>query len=184
MATARQAHTATLLSDGRVLVAGGSVSNNDGYQVASAELYDPATGTWSPTGSMLEARQQQTATLLGNGKVLIEGGVAYSDAPGTVFASAELYDPADGTWTATGSMSEARHANTATLLANGKVLVAGGAGGGYLASAELYDPSTGYVDADRGHARAARLLHRHPAREWDGTGDRRLLRSGAIRRAV
>jgi hypothetical protein len=120
---------------------------------ASAELYDPASGTWRATGSLATARIGHTATLLPNGKVLVVGGAVSSGDPYedffTFLASAELYDPASGTWTATGSLATARSGPTATLLPNGKVLVAGGAvsSGTYLASAELYDPASGIWSA-------------------------------------
>ena len=96
MANAREFHTATLLPNGKILVAGGSGN-------ISAELYDPSTGTWTTTGSMANARSEQTATLLPNGKVLVAGGGGTTD----VLASAELYDPYTGAWTATGSMANA-----------------------------------------------------------------------------
>jgi len=145
LATARFVHTATLLPNGKVLVTGGA---NTSGALASAELYDPATGSWTATGSMATARTFHTATLLGNGKVLVAGGatVASNADPGAntaYFASAELYDPATGIWTPTGLLNDARAGHTATLLNNGKVLVAGGRNGVYLASAELYDPATG-----------------------------------------
>jgi len=138
---ARYWHTATLLPDGKVLVAGGL---NIGGTLASAELYDPATGVWIATGNLNTARRYHTATLLPNGKVLAAGGVNSSGE----LAGAELYDPAAnggvGAWTATGNLTAARYAHTATLLANGKVLAAGGLGSsGYLAGAELYNPATG-----------------------------------------
>src|SRR6266550_2840859 len=137
LATARAAHTATLLPNGKILVAGGVDSSGI---PASAELYDPATGTWSATGSLATARQSHTATLLLNGKVLVAGGVNISG----FLASAELYDPATGIWSATRSLAAARLFHTATLLPNGKVLVAGGQNSsGVLASAEFYDPATG-----------------------------------------
>src|SRR5438477_350710 len=139
LATARYGHTATLLPNGKVLVAGGG--DSFGQEVASAELYDPATGLWTATGSMATARFQHTATLLPNGQVLVAGG--FNDNIGPL-ASAELYDPATGLWTATGSMATARFSPTATLLPNGQVLVAGGGNySGVVASAELYDPVSG-----------------------------------------
>jgi hypothetical protein len=138
MSDARDAHTATLLQNGEVLVAGGFGSSASGY-LASAELYDPSTGTWSATGSLSTARYYHTATLLPDGKVLVAGG-AFSTF--NALAIAELYDPSTGTWSSTGSLSAARYLATATLLPNGKVLVAGGRdSSGYLASAELYTPA-------------------------------------------
>jgi hypothetical protein len=91
---ARQGHTATLLPNGKVLIAGGSPA---GTPTASAELYDPATDTFSPTGSMNNDRGAHTATLLPTGKVLITGG--WSNAAGGIAYSTELYDPAAGTFT-------------------------------------------------------------------------------------
>src|ERR1700722_4769789 len=121
MATARGGHTATLLSNGKVLVAGGY---NAGTFIATAELYDPATGIWSATGSMAAARSNHTATLLANGKVLVAGG----QTAHAILVGAELYDPTTGTWSATGSLAVARSNYTATLLQNGKAVAAGGPG--------------------------------------------------------
>jgi hypothetical protein len=149
MITPRFAHTATLLRSGKVLVAGGFGAPSQ--PVSSAELYDPApapgnpNGTWTATGnSMTIARHSHTATLLSdvNGKVLVAGG---QDSNGYL-DSAELYDPSNppngnGTWAPTASLNVPRFRHTATLLSNGKVLVAGGSGDiGVLRSAELYDP--------------------------------------------
>lgn len=135
----RFGHRATLLTDGRVLVAGGAGAVG-GDQLASSELYDPATGTWSFTGSLNTARAAHTVTLLPDGRVLVAGGFGSTG----LLTSAELYDPATGTWSVTGSLNTARDIHTATLLPSGKVLVVGGSVSGIgLASAELYDPATG-----------------------------------------
>ncbi len=158
MGTARRIHTATLLPNGRVLVSGGA--NNSGGSLASAELYDPATGTFSPTGSMGGIRYAHVATLLPNGMVFVAGGNDTSTYPGTSLTSAELYDPATETFSATGSMGTARGGgHTATLLPNGEVLVAGGGNNsGSLASAELYDPATGTFSAT-GSMSTARFVY-------------------------
>jgi hypothetical protein len=139
--TARFSHTATLLLNGKVLVAGGMERN--GVWLDSAELYDPAKGRFSPIGKMSARRAGATATLLPNGKVLIAGG---TDGFGKNLASAELYDPDTNTFSATGNLGFPRGDATAILLKNGKVLIAGGDAAGdddQLASAEIYDPLTG-----------------------------------------
>ena len=130
MNVARISHTATLLLNGDVLVAGGDNSSlGDGY-LASAEFYNPSTGSWTLTGTMTTARQRHQAVLLPSGEVLVAGG---ENASGTL-ASAELYNPSTGTWTPTGSMNTARSGFSLTLLANGQVLAVQGT------SAELYNP--------------------------------------------
>jgi hypothetical protein len=141
MHSARTFHTATLLSDGKVLVAGGT----SGGALATAELFDPgsdsAAGTWTVTGQMHSPRSGHTATLLADGRVLVVGGTNGT----TPLATAELYDPETHGWTETSnSMSTSRYFHTATRLVNGQVLVTGGigTGGAILKSAELYDPQT------------------------------------------
>lgn len=145
MTVKRVAFAATLLPNGKVLIAGGSSSGVPSGNLASAELYDLTTGTFTATGSMTTSRTTYTAALLPNGKVLIAGG--QSSTIGVMLASAELYDPSTGAFSVTGSMTTPRFAYTETLLPNGKVLIAGGTTNGdntgTLASAELYDPTSG-----------------------------------------
>lgn len=130
-------HTASLLPDGRVLVAGGG----DDY---GAEVYDPDRRTWTATADMVALRHGHSATVLRDGTVLVVGG---AETDGPAFTSAEIYEPVQDTWTATGSMVSPRAHHTANLLADGRVLVAGGkaqgTGGAALAAVEIYDPATG-----------------------------------------
>lgn len=148
MRTPRSGHSATLLPNGKVLVVGGRdfASGADRATVlSSAELFDPTTGTWTATGDLAVARTGHTATMLKDGEVLVAGGVRGVD-PGGFLASAELYDPSTGRWSATGSMTSVRVNASATLLLDGRVLIAGGTDPDLIdvvASAELYDPSTG-----------------------------------------
>lgn len=149
MTVGRDLHAATLLADGRVLITGGVTAAGPAPSLASAELYDPETGTFSLTGPMTVARVYQSSTLLADGRVLIAGGCPrgrnYADNP-QFLASAELYDPTTGTFTATGPMSERRTSQMATSLADGRVLMTGGVGGDgtrSLSSAEIFDPTTG-----------------------------------------
>jgi hypothetical protein len=132
-------HTATVLPNGKVLVAGG-FSSSCCTPVNTAALYDPSTRTWANTGSLATLRYHHTATLLNSGMVLVVGGT--SDT--AFLASAELYDPATGEWTETDSLTQGRRRHMATLLADGRVLVAGGeVSSTVIASAEIYDPATG-----------------------------------------
>src|SRR5258708_1426166 len=132
----RSGHSATLLPDGKVLIAGGMRRNQDFYK--SAELYDPATGKFQPTGEMHERRVGHIAVLLQSGKVLVAGG--WVGMGGT--DSAELYDPATGKFTviANAKMTTPRGRPSATLLNNGDVLIAGGEvrDNQSLASAEIF----------------------------------------------
>jgi len=147
MATPCLYHTATLLKDGRVLIAGGDYAPNPSGlpTLATAELYDPSTGEFSITGSMTTPRELHTATLLPDGRVLITGGRKYiaSGSLITSLASAELYDPVTGIFTATVDMNEAFDAHTATLLNNGKVLINGGSILRRETRPELFDPAAG-----------------------------------------
>jgi hypothetical protein len=148
MTAGRTSFTATLLQNGEVLVAGGSDYEIRCY--ATAELYNLSTGVWTLTGSMTQPRCLHSATLLPNGEVLVSGGVnSIYDTNTNTVTGAEIYNPATGTWTATGSLNVSRAQAATLLLDDGKVLSAGGynntgnnAQNTYLTSAELYDPST------------------------------------------
>ena len=176
MRSAHNKHTATLLPDGEVLVTGNVCGTNDlvvtelddpatgtrrrtvlSLQTlpregtdgsASAELYDPLSGTWKCTGPLKEPRGHHTATLLTNGLVLLAGG---TDAHGAALSSAELYDPHAETWTEVAGLHQARAYHTATLLPNGIVLVLGGQDteGRPFAEAELFNPATRQWTATR-----------------------------------
>lgn len=128
-------HTATLLSNGKVLF---MVQDGPGNATHRPQICDPASGTWSATGAMGERRGGYTATLLPDGKVLVVGGGNNGD----YFSSAELYEPETGTWgKVSGHLATARFEHTAILLSNGKVLIAGGVNAGtFIASTELYNP--------------------------------------------
>jgi N-acetylneuraminic acid mutarotase len=167
MTAQRDFHTATVLGDGKVLVAGGFVCC---VPLAGVEVFDPTPGTWSATASLITPRRFHTASLLADGRVLVAGGMLGGGNPASSLNSAELYEPTAGTWTATGALMTARHHHTATVLPDGRVLVAGGAesvpgrpgsgtyDGRLLASAELYDPHTGTWTAT-GSMHAAREEH-------------------------
>jgi hypothetical protein len=134
LATARANHTATLLPNGKVLVAGGF--GEQFKQLASAELYDPSTGRFTLAGNMTTSRARHTAILLANGKVLIAGGVKDTQL-GTYIVSAEIYDPSAGTFTATGNMISSGGVRS-TMLPDGRVFVAEDGN-----TAEIYDPPSG-----------------------------------------
>lgn len=161
MTTPRASHTATELANGQVLIAGG-VACNDGKcnELASAEIFDPVSQQFLPTGSMASPRSSHTATLLGDGTVLIAGG---SDGEG--LASAEIYDPASGRFVETAVMTTPRFLHSATLMNDGQVLIAGGRScidkcndNAASTSAELYDPSRRQF-FPVGSMREGRILH-------------------------
>jgi hypothetical protein len=168
MQVPRLEFTATLLPDGRVLATGGCRTQACNDVLTGAELYDPYTGAWTETGSMHAPRALDTATLLPDGQVLVAGGISggcVSSACADIVRSAELYNPRTGVWTMTGAMHEARARHTATLLPDGRVLVAGGASnvddndsGGPLIGAERYDPRSGTWTVT-GSLHAARSRH-------------------------
>jgi len=138
MSHERSGHTASLLSSGKVLVAGGLIFG--GTTTNSADLFDPATTQFTVTGNLNFARYAHTATPLNNGKVLLVGGAGDHGN----LNSAETYDPSTGSFTSTGNLNTARASHSATMLPSGLVLVAGGMGSsGALASAEIFDPATG-----------------------------------------
>lgn len=145
LALPRSEHLAVLLNDGKVLLVGGV---GTGYSfLASCEVYDPVTGAFALTGSMSTPREGHTATRLENGKVLITGGHKDRREAMKVHASAELYDPTAGRFTATGDMTVVRHKHAAALLPDGNVLIAGGSDNrdwkGQYSSAEIYDSARG-----------------------------------------
>jgi N-acetylneuraminic acid mutarotase len=145
MTAQRAAHTATLLGNGKVLIAGGFVGNGGG--LSSAEVFDPTTNAFASAENLTVARAGHTATPLPNGKVLISGG--YN---GDYLNSAEVYDPATNRFVSIGRMVTARSGHVATLLNDGKVLLVGGVGTGwtFLSDAELFDPQTDTFTATGG----------------------------------
>lgn len=176
MTTSRWSHTATLLPDGRVLVAGGFTgfvnASNAQSVTETAELYDPATGTWTPTGPMNTRRALHAATLLADGRVLVAGGRTCTAGPPTTCDftfrtnSAEIFDPATGTWTAIASMNMPRHTTSAVRLLDGRVIVPAGFGDlsdprNTTDTADVYDPATGnwaLTDMQRSRARQGAML--------------------------
>ena len=183
MEEARTVPAAVMLEDDRLLIVGGA----NGYVIySSAEVYDPATGSWASAGLMAQPRAYfHTATLLANGAVLVTGGV--KDQTFAVLNTAELYDPVAGTWTPTGSMVHPRQFHSATLLEDGRVLAAGGRSGPriLLASAEIYDPATGVWTPTGGmllsrDSHTATLLEDGRVLVAGGRSDRKLLSSAEI----
>jgi hypothetical protein len=144
MKIAREAHRATLLNNGKVLITGGI--SPEWPRQKLAEIYDPATGAFSPAGEMITSRADHTATLLANGQVLLGAGSTGRSINEAVTETAELFDPATNRFITTGDLAVPRHKHAAVRLRDGKVLVIGGADSrlrGFYNSAELYDPATG-----------------------------------------
>jgi hypothetical protein len=154
MTERRVGHIAVLLRSGKVLIAGGWVGHGT---TDSAELYDPATRKFTATAKLTARRGEPRATMLANGDVLITGGDDHDGADGHL-ASAEVFRAATLSFQATGAMHHAHEAHTATLLNDGKVLIAGGKGESLTARAELYDPKTGTF-SETGSLVTARYKH-------------------------
>jgi hypothetical protein len=162
LTNARYAHTAANLPDGRVLIAGGHrVSGSLSSMTTGAEIYDPATGTFAPTGSLVVARAEHATATLADGRILVVGGLGQVGGTAADLNNAETYDPVSGTWTATGTMSVGRRAPIALTLHDGRVLVVGGSAA--IASSEIFDPATnsftptGSLGTARGNPAAALL---------------------------
>jgi hypothetical protein len=146
MSVPRALHSSVRLADGRILVAGGTSVSDGAFALASAEIYNPSTGTWTPTGSMATSRNVFAAVLLPDGRVLIAGGSKGREGDYASTANCEIYNPSTGIFTPAAPMTKTRNYPGATLLADGRVLVAGGSSiAGYVATsrhdAEIYDPS-------------------------------------------
>jgi len=164
MSTPRSAHGGAPLPDGRVIVIGGNSRGDTGTVLASAEVYDPATGAWAPTGDMSVRRHKLAVVALADGRVLVLGGSNEQDAFGQ-YRSAEIYDPATGTFTATGDMASPRYKISGAVirLDDGRVLVAAGS-----RTAEVYDPASGTFRRVAGDADSA-FNFSAAARLADGT---------------
>jgi hypothetical protein len=156
MSAARYLHTATLLADGRVLVAGGY----GGQPWGTADLFDPATGAWSPAGPMVAARDRHAAVRLRDGRVLLGGGECNPACPAVATASAEIYNPATNSFSATAPMRLPRMGHAFHLLSTGRVLNVGG-----------WTPSTGATERTE--------LYRPDPGTWSAAAPMMLRRSGS-----
>ncbi|MDB6152144.1 MAG: branched-chain amino acid transporter2C amino acid-binding protein, partial [Chthoniobacteraceae bacterium] len=147
--TERLFDASTILADGEVLIAGGQGPYSDGVapKLNSVEIYNPTTGIWRNAASLLQPRNLGSASLLADGRVLIQGGTAVVNDVGIHLPGAELYDPLANTWTAAGPMVNPRIISSTTRLADGRVLIAGGLGNVALSSAELFDPAAPRISA-------------------------------------
>jgi hypothetical protein len=152
-------HTATVMTDGRVLIAGGQCLCGPTQVTNTAEIFDPVSGSFASTGLMLAGRFEHSAVLLPSGMVLIAAGRS-----NTFPAVAEKYDPASGQFLASGSMAMPRYSQTANALSDGRVLIAGGSGQGNLQTAEIFDEAANgfttvpsYMTSPRQYAASALL---------------------------
>ncbi len=173
--TGRQEHTAFRLPDGNVLVAAGGVPGaGDTFGTTSSELYDPATETWSITGSLDTGRVNQSAAQLADGRVVVAGGMPRgAGVSGPGFSSVEVYDPGTGTWAYTaGPMASGRRGgHSMTALADGRVLVVGGhieSTGESTALAEVFDPASGNLDPDGGDSFSSSFSFCNAPSRWNG----------------
>lgn len=183
LTTARSDHQAVLLDDGRVLLVGGV---GTGWTfLASAEIYDPRTGVSTATGSMAETRESHVAVKLADGRVLVAGGHRGRRNDIVLFRSSEIFDPTSGKFTASGAMSTRRHKHDAVALADGRVLILGGAderdNEGAYRSTEFFDAATGRF-TDGPNLQLARYKHNGTSQVLEG--HRVLLASGATRAEV
>ena len=144
MTTQREGAVAAPLPDGRVLVAGGYYFDGSSHYLSSAEIFNPATGSFSPTGAMSVAREYAAAAPLPDGRVLVAGGFSPAPYPSSIPQSAEIFDPATGAFSPTGDLTVDRSGAAAAPLPDGRVLVAGGQ---HAPSAEIFDPATGSFSA-------------------------------------
>jgi Kelch motif len=181
LTVARADATAVRLADGRVLIVGGWTTDGTFPGLASAEIYDPDTGTFAATGPMHEGRVSPSATLLADGRVLVAGGFPFESmtvAPATGLTSAEIYDPRTGTFSSTGPLAEGRGDHAAVRIPSGEVLVVGGVGGLRSTgtdSAELIEPS----HLERFH-HATGVFTRDAIPNFTGTTDALVLGDGRI----
>ena len=174
MKTPRYGHTATLLSNGKVLVSGGDTDGSSIVTTATAELYDPATGLWTFAGAMSTPRYLSVATALPDGKVLVIGG---DNETNGYLSSAELYDPSADSWSGAGTMTTLRQSPMATALLDGKVLVTGGYNGSYLASSGTLQSRRSNMDShSRWHERGAIRGNGNPLAQWQSARCWRLFR--------
>jgi N-acetylneuraminic acid mutarotase len=137
MGQTRAFHTASLLADGTVLVAGGGTGDS-GLPTNAVELFNPQTMSWQPMPPMVIRRDSHTATVMQNGQVVVAGGTGITTNP---VSSVEIFDPASRQWLPAASMATSRSAHTATLLPDGRLLVVGGKGASFLGSSEVFNIS-------------------------------------------